>query len=504
MDNYIKLNSVNAGPFNNQQNIVEFEIPQGVWNLRDSYLQYNIPLASTDADYPILPCNLNWRDDDGNAVNYKVPNVALIRDASIVCDRKGRIEDIRRVDQLRTNMRAFSKSCEVKESESYLAMNKFNDLNNQGYNYDGIYSELNKTGDIESKMNDIVPVQIRLNDIFDFCNTPEFDTTKAGNTRIRTRLNLDRLRAEELALSLHWQYGGDADIGLCEDNAFGGDRDNNDVAIKCKLKDESQWPYYVGQTVRVSATGAGGAASPANVTSRISDITFTREGADAGTLELAFVADWGAALTAGQSYTDITLDVIRPPAGGPASPGQPDGVVNVQYAEIVLRQVARPQGLDEISFNTYSTEQTQGGNAQVYRNLFQLEPESSNVMIMFPVNGLISQNNNLSNYSLRLNNEDLIDDRSVEIGEPIYFDRLNLAYQNLGTGLNCLFGNVGTINQNVIGNGRYAEDTSNVQIIAQPVMASSNEKLLQVELNSSAGDIDKITLFKELPRIFSY
>ena len=511
MDNYIKLNSVNAGPFNRQQNIVEFEIPQGVWDLRDSYLQYNIPIQTNDPTAAPVPVNINWLKDDRTTVLYqKFPNVAIIRDASIVADRKGRIEDIRRVDQLRTNLRSFSKSLEVKESEDYLAMNHFGSLINQGYNVAGINGDFVKLGTTPSRMNDIVPVQVRLSDIFDFCNTPEYDTTRAGNTRIRTRLNLDRLAAAPVGLSANWDTGGTADIGLCNPNSAGVRADSTTVVLQQKCRDEDEWPYYVGQLVKIDAVGTspgGGTAptTPVSTTRIIEEINHNLDDPTAdefGQVEIIFESSWGDDLTGNQQYAP-TLSVVAP-TGGVSSPGQADTVVNVQYAEIVLRQVAQPQGLDEINFNTYSTEQTQGGGTSVYRNLFQLEPESTNVMITFPIDGLISQNNNLERYSLRLNNEDLIDDRDVVISHPIYKDRLNLGFQNLGTGLNDLLQNVGNTVANVLPTSRYLAPANDTQLIIQPVMVSTTEKLLQIQLNSSAADIDMITLFKELPRTFSY
>tara|TARA_R110002072_G_C7941800_1_gene532552 strand:- start:1029 stop:2564 length:1536 start_codon:yes stop_codon:yes gene_type:complete len=511
MDNYIKLNSVNAGPFNRQQNIVEFEIPQGVWDLRDSYIQLNIPIANVD-DEGVWPVNLVWLDDTQGALNIKFPNVALIRDASMVCDRKGRIEDIRRVDQLRTNLRAFSKSLEVKESEDYLSVNHFNDLDNSGYNVSGINGDFIKLGEKQSRMNDIVPVQIRLNDIFDFCNTPEYDTTRAGNTRIRCRLNMDRIQAQAIGVSTHWPALDNATgINAFEDIPVTGTVPNT-IQTKMKLRDESEWPYYIGQQLQVNATGAAGAGGGADPTvvqelRIVESITLQTDTPGAGdpalgTVSLTFTEDWGVVLTGTQTYEDVYV-TANVPNNGVASPGEANGVVVVQYAEIVLRQVAQPQGLDEISFNTYSTEQTQGGGGDIYRNLFQLEPESSNVMIIFPVNGLLSQQVGFSKYGLRLNNEDLIDDREVEIGTPLEFDRLNLGFQNLGTGLKDLLKNVGDVAPTTLPAGRYIEAASAVTMITQPIMASTTEKLLQVQLEAGAA-INNITLFKELPRIFSY
>ena len=105
---------------------------------------------------------------------------------------------------------------------------------------------------------------------------------------------------------------------------------------------------------------------------------------------------------------------------------------------------------------------------------------------------------------INIDNEDLIDDRDVVISHPIYKDRLNLGFQNLGTGLNDLLQNVGNTVANVLPTSRYLAPANDTQLIIQPVMVSTTEKLLQIQLNSSAADIDMITLFKELPRTFSY
>ena len=120
-----------------------------------------------------------------------------------------------------------------------------------------------------------------------------------------------------------------------------------------------------------------------------------------GAYSLTFSTDWGVALGAGENYNTIRVTIAD--------------ATSVTYrmnsAELVLRRVQNPQNVGTINYNTYSTEQVNGNGRTNYTNLFTVEGEASNVILMFPDgnDGLISVNEDIASWRLRLNNNDLTD-----------------------------------------------------------------------------------------------
>ena len=175
----------------------------------------------------------------------------------------------------------------------------------------------------------------------------------------------------------------------------------------------------------------------------------------------------------------------------------------INYAEIVLKEVSNPKGYDEINFNTFGTEQTNGNALTSYRNIFTVEPEATNVLVLFPdAGGLISKTGAANcSYNLRLNNEDLTDNREVVWGTTLDKDRVNIGLTNMGVKPRNLQQNAGS--RQPISSNRFTNAGFDLRIIAAPLRITTQQKLLQVSVDDTAG-LGAITMFRELPRIFSY
>jgi len=498
----IKLNSLTAGPFNESQNIVEFEIPSGmVVSLKDSYLAFNAHITTTEAAGPaadsgdsVYPVTLKWRDapSTGAAMRDKVPNVSLIRDASISCERRGQIENIRQLDQLKSNLGAYTESVVAQDSNSWVDMCKFDEPFNQSYNNETIFTDLVKIGDSPSRNLAIAPVQIALEDIFDFCKTDEFDTGRAGRTTIRTRLNIDRLIPVAIGgqaggAITGWGAGINLMVGIAATTA------SSTLTTIAKVKSLDQSPYYVGMKIAINATSSDGGGF-AEVSRNIQSINWDET--VAGQIQLTLDAEWVAVGNPG-TLTDVTVTTPVDTASAPAV------AISWDYAEIILKEVSNPQGYDEISYNTFGTEQTNGNGLTSYRNIFNIEPEATSVLITFPAadSNLYSTKGTHTSYNLRLNNEDLTDNREITFGEPLDKDRVNMGLTNMGLTPRNLLQNAGDLNNAI--NYRYNRDEEDLCIIAAPLRVTAQQKLLQVSVEDTAG-VNAISMFKELPRVFSY
>ena len=329
---YIKIQSVQGGPFTDSQNLVDFRIPSsGVYDLADSYINLlcsvdvTEPAAQVAAGGGIYNFNGKWKvTTDTDRIHFQ--NVALVRNANMNTSRQGRIENLRRVDILRDNLATYTKSQMEDLNESYLDVSNFESpVNSQAY---GIFTQINKTGLVKSRYNRQTPISIKLSDIFEFCRVRAYDTDKTGDTHIHLELNRDRLQLQQIGLSEGAQgrvFPNDI-LGFC--NSQAGSPVANSTLIVCaapanvgNVTDPTvftsldQSPYYVGQCLKLTVGDASGIAAPAADTPVvISSIVWDKDGIDPyaaaqgapkGCLVIRFEQPFGAALTGSGQYGSL-------------------------------------------------------------------------------------------------------------------------------------------------------------------------------------------------------
>lgn len=514
---YIKFQSVQGGPFTASQNLIDFRLPSsGLYDLADSYINLlcSIDVEQTNAQdvvgQGIYNINGKWASADAERVHFQ--NVAMVKNASMNTQLQGRIENIRRVDILRDNLATYTKTQMEDLNESYLDVANFeNPVNSQAY---GIFTQINKQGVDKSRYNRQTPISIRLSDIFEFCRVREYDSDRTGETHIHLELNRDKFEVVQIGTS----EGGQGRVfptEVLQGNASGvQDAVGNNVIVvgdngatapargtPYVFTDLAQSPYYVGQMLLVSATGTNGAVSQVDTPAIISEIEWDKTGTSPrnptntkGAIILTFETPWGAALAATQQYTLISMKVAEPTAI----------TVNLDAAELVMRHKASKDGIDKVTYHTYSTEETSGNGATSFQNLYTVEPEANNLLIMFPdgADGLISKNTDIQSWRLRLNNEDLTD-RSVVRKSPLAYDRLAMTLNSMGAGLGNLVQNSGKTNAQTWG-GTYTDTKFDSVIIANPLFQTTQQKLLQVNIEAGGTGVNKLVIYKQLPRVFEY
>jgi len=499
MDQYVKYQSVQGGAFTSSQNLVDFRIPMsGVYDLRDSFINLNCTLDVTDkaaqaaVGTAIYDFNGEWVSADAEKLHFQ--NVACVKNAVLDCAKQGRIENLRRCDILRQNLATYTKTQMEDVDESYLDFAQFKaPISRQQY---GQFAQLNKLGTNKSRYNTQTQIPIRLSDVFEFCRVREYDTDKAGETHIHLELNRDKLQVRQVMK--------DADIHPAAvkqmiDTPAGVATSNNLLVVGAssgttplKFTDLNQSPYYVGQMLLVTATHTdGGADDRADAPAIVNSVTWDK---DTGSLSLTFEQAWGVPIVAGKAYTAISVKI-----------GEVDSVaLNVDTAEIVLRRVNNPEGVGQINYNTYSTEETNGNGQTTFQNLFTIEPEATNIMCMFPdsADGLLSVNNDITSWRLRLNNEDLTD-RDVSRKSPLAYDRLAMTLNSMGEGLSNLVQNPGETTAANWG-ATFTQTAFDNILIGNPLFQTQQQKLLQLNINSGGTGVKKLVLYKQLPRVFSY
>jgi len=217
---------------------------------------------------------------------------------------------------------------------------------------------------------------------------------------------------------------------------------------------------------------------------------------DDGTFTVSFENDW-ATLGTNATYTDISIGSVAPISS-----------VSINFGELVLTRLPLTESsFDQIEYSTFSTEEVTLGSAQ--QNLqrqFQVEGSADACIIIFPYDtaggSILSKNDDLNSYRLRLDNVDLTD-RDVEVNAPLHYDRLNLGMTQMKMRLKNLTAHVpGAWAGNYL-TSQHTPELKQVAIMT-PLEQKPREKYLQVNLASNSASLDALTIFKHIPRVFSY
>lgn len=497
-DQVLRLQSRQGGPFRSQlsptlNNLVDFDIPDSdVWDLSKSWvnLYYETTVtasanaAGLDGIYNLLP---RWRDNAGNNTGFSNYNVGLVKNASMVAAKAGRLEDIREVGVLRQNLMEYTMSNAERESRDYRDFNVAPDRT--GYKFTQLV-ELQKEGTVESSYVN-AQCQIPLSEIFELGKLTQYHATKWGKTRVHLELNSDRFAVTNPA-----NYVQDNAQFAFDDVTTTGDFDTLlTTSVYQRLEDS---PFWVGQILRITATAtapSGTFPDLANAAAKITAIEWLRT---SGKMQLTI--EWNATtgtpvIPAGEEYNTISWAALNPASA----------FASCTQAEIVLTRVREPEPApDVLAYKTWTTEQFSGNGEQNFQRMFQLEPEAVNVLLMFPVNSLISQNNNLSQYRLRLNNEDLID-RPVNIvnaadgyHDPLHYDRINMTLLNCGMEMKNFTQD--NLNNNSLTLASMITNGQRLLLIGNPVPMTDREKNLQVNLVLGGTGLLDMNLYKQVQR----
>ena len=421
-------------------------------------------------------------------------NSAIVRDCRMENSRQGIIESLIRSDILSQCRQTYEKSWGEIQSERYMAAtNAIDPINKQVY---GITRQFQKEGKNKSTVNNNANIMIRLGDLMDFCNAPEYDTNRGGQTRIHFRLNLDRIEAVQNMLNANIapdavKHGAKITaVGVVNDITLG----KQDGTDNLKVSNLDQVPYYVGMKVLITANGNGAPGSKADAPAVISEIVWNR---DAGTYTLKFENNWGDNIVTAPAdfYDNISIKPSAPIASSS---------VKLAQAQLVLKRVNNPQGGDTIEYTTFSVEQGFGNSQQAFSDVFVVEPQATNMLMTFQdgAEDLISKNSQLETYQVAVDNVPLTD-RLVTKNSPLDYDRKSETFRRLGGGLRNLTENAGDVADQTWAS-TFADAKFTSTIIASPLPLSDRPKQLQVTINGAVGGVGKYAIFKSLPSRLSY
>jgi hypothetical protein len=250
-------------------------------------------------------------------------------------------------------------------------------------------------------------------------------------------------------------------------------------------------------TIDAASTGAISVGANASTVPQTSLRTITSISYDdtSGAQTLTFFSNFVYnLLPTGKSLTAVSI--------APVASDDTNAVLSFSRAELVLKKLATsPKQPSQLNYMSWTTEQFSGNDETSFQRLFTLEPEAVNVLMMFPKDDLFSQNTDIQNYRLRLDNQDLMN-RNVTITEPrdpLYYDCISRTLLNSGYPTS----NLNEQNLNCDGDptdGGITQADYKLTMISNPVPLTPSNKLLQVNLTSTGTGLKELVLYKQVMR----
>lgn len=502
MDRVFKVPSNQSDNITNSNNLLDFDIPQGQFDLSKSHVEVKVLCSgsSAEAGYNDATFNLSGLIDseNGQTITY-TPAVALVKHARMVSSTKGRLEEARQVNEMRLQLKNIQQPQSV-----YLGTNHTDLQSIKSYEqWGGISPLIDVTSENGTGSDKYLEktVKIPMSEVVNIGKSTFFDTSRLGDCRLSVEVDRSRLSVAQVDASD--DYYTKANNGLCngmlKDDPGAGAKTTavlgNADGTAAKNYDEDfaeHIPYYVGMpvTLPVANNGTIGGNPPAEVKTHITNISYDET---SGEVTLTFNDSLGTGATLGifilqGKNADYTSSIV------------------MNQANLVLHQIGQnnmPAEIpNQLNYTVYAVENdTFAANTTAIKRQYQLEPECINALVTLPSisNGIISSKV-LEDYRVSINNE-LTTDRNVNVFNPLYFHKLNM----LGLNMNQSIRNVAqkkylvndALDKTDQDDGEDRGTYENISGVFEPMPATQDYKLVELEINNQAG-LPKISIFKEL------
>lgn len=503
---YSKYNSVQGGPFNNVNRMIDLEVPEGIqMNPSQSFVQLVLHLdgvSDTVMNYCVA-----------HAESLVIPyNVDFIRNCFLTGDKVGRLEDVRRVNILRHNVLELSKGT-IEKMCLVDSIYQAKDYNN-GFLLSP-FVEFHKDGSVASSYHDAY-LRIPLSDLFSLGDLQMLDTSKTGKLRIHLELE----RTEYMEVDRVDLFKSENGEHILNERKFLDLTAGGNIIVSAPIYENLQnSPYFVGQKLRFSyIPEIDGVAQPeAFLNSVISSIAFNSE---SGFLTITLV-DGFPAMTGGVDlYTEIVAEEFVPIE----TPTLQLMTFELGVAEYSTKQ----QSPDVLNYTTFTTEEFSAGSNSIFLNkVFEIEPNAVNAMLMFDpqreetLSGadMISHNVHLDRYRMRIDNQDVYDRdilTNFKIGkdalnrltsDSLHFDSINRTFLNASIPLrNLTFmamirNFLEYSNETRFSDSPEINDENKIMILATPTPLTTSTKKLQFNLENKTGEnIQGVILYKQCVR----
>ncbi len=474
MDQIIKVDA-NQGTFDTSgnKNIIDIDIPAGLGNLdlSKSYVNIRTKLSLTTANAvnEVADLQLEYQADPANTDLHYPDTASLILNAYMGSNKKGKLEDIRHVDMLKTTLSAYRNNLADQKND----LGKMGHVNQARRVKDLRINEINKIGTDNSRntSNDIV---IPLKNIFNICKAEAYNTEAYGQTRIHLEARLDKLVSTDGKITdFNFEVEGRTAVAQAfngftvpaQDNGKGWDT----ITSTAVYKNASNIPFHVDQNISISYAKGGAAQAVKN---DLNILSITRNANDSITLVLN-----------GDIYAQATGDAISAVLVKGNTNARSAGVVAIEKVEAVLYVNNSGEAAPaSIPYTTYLSEEDTYTAANFVSRLYHAPPACKNAYVMFFTSGIRSAITNLTKYRFTVNNKEIVP-RAVSVDSPVHYDLIGQTFLNNGETPKSMREALNLL-------GSY--DSNEVRgfptkMLALPMPFSQNQQSLQMELEGSGA-----------------
>jgi len=443
-------------------------------------LRANITPATTDTlNAGIYDVQIKLGTNNDNSAF----NVGLVRNCRLSSQMQGTLEEVNRVDILKTNLNQLTMSRDEKLSLSISSLAQTKNYGKQKY---GVFADLQTEGTNKSKQ--VVPrVKIPLSQLYGLGEQSQLDLNRTGDLNFHIELNNDPTFLLTKIPLLNYD---DSMLPANHAGSASGVIPSNITSLKAldlgmKFETLDQVPFWVGQHVTISGnlTGTGAAFSnPHQV------ITGMSRAAGTGIITLTFGLD---IITTSATQSVDTVKCTPDVTGATAT-------ISIENVSLVSTELLNASPSGQVNYFTYETEQLTTAGAPKLSQIFTLPPDCINYFAMFPqVNTLSSGFTNPKDYRNRLDNQQETS-RPVEFDSPLYYEQIRRTLINGGMRLRDL--NLFT-DVEVNPNGSISGGSKN-EFVMNATPQTKENKILQMNISTTTGNgPSSINLYKQIVKV---
>jgi len=521
MENFIKLQS-SQGLFDTSgnKNLCDFHLPanSGSYNLSQSFYNVNVSITNTDtavangsdsgvgtgADAPPAVYNQgivleeSTRETNAFKTLIQPESATLVKNARLSCAR-GRVEDIRRVDCLRSNLAVYKQSTENQMRNTFgMANGNFYDLMpKQPLNAlvgEGVQLSEQRSHDI----------RIPVSSVFEMGKSEVWDTQYYGATKMNMELQLEKMavinRTDDTLTGLNYLKRGATEKyetmrtitnGSGAGSLAVGDADYPLItsAVYESVEDS---PFYVGGRYTLArASGTGTLTAPVVVSIKsitLADGSSTSKGINnAGSSNFANSLVIVLSCSHGTITNGQTLNCTLKPIAPATTP-----VIVINNIELVAKMSDESED-QPTQYTTYVAQEDTAPSASNISRTYSLPPNTTNCYVMF--NDPIYSHENLDSYRITLDGVDLTN-RDIKVKSGLHYDLLSQVFINRGQA-------IGSTRERMYDSAKLSDEagaSQSIVVLMFPVKLQSSNTQLGLELNATNGETlsGKIVVYSEV------
>ena len=460
------------------KNLVDFNIPgdNSVYDLSKSYVAIDVQSNTTPDNNSSSVLNMMivmTTETNAGAANEAIPSpINLVKNATFVSSRQGKIDDMRKVRLFRNSLNLYKKSLAELDNSSMIT---------EAQQYSAVpLGSLNDINTLSDKLSTKSTKEIRipLHEVFNFGNRL-YDSGKFGASKLHFELAFDEFddfqedfQNDGTLTSLN--RAGNGLIGQFAQftNNTGGDLALATLTTTDLFLSDSDVPFYTTQPVAMEVS-LNGAANAPKIDLLIKSVTRN----DNNTLTFVFNAAI-ATIPNGQTL-DVTLFQTN------SNITEKD--VTLNRVELVLQRDSSAKPPSKMNYTTLMSEDdTYGAITRLSRN-YHVPPACKNVYVCFSQNGIsASSSNKVKSYRVTIDNEDLtgID---VTMHSPLHKELIVQTFMNNGEPIKNMLESQPLLFANKLNNTDVPQIGLDSGIIAFPVKFVNRRQTLNLSVEAITG-----------------